>query len=96
MTIFTSIDPADIPYRAGQRVKVLRQEPGFTLVMRDLRPAHTVNPILVGFRKMEGADKAEDWVWGIDHGFNDPATPEQINHARRVLTRLANLERGTR
>jgi hypothetical protein len=51
------------------------------------------NPILVAFRKYNTAnpelDTAEGWLWGIENGHNDPATPEQIDHARRVLTKLA-------
>lgn len=56
-----------------------------------------VNPILVAFRlfvarhtgmRLPGA--AEDWL-----AFGDPAedgaTPEQLDHARKVLTRLATL-----
>ncbi len=46
------------------------------------------NPILALFRTCP-EDKAEDWVWGIDNGHNDPATPAQIVHARRVLTLLS-------
>jgi hypothetical protein len=59
----------------------------------DPRPEFDVvdNPILAAFRKYYPKDRPEDWVWGIDNGHNDPATPEQIDHARRVLERLARV-----
>lgn len=53
------------------------------------------SPILVAFRKFNAADPqldtAEGWLWGIENGHHDPATPEQLDHARRVLTKLAAL-----
>lgn len=63
--------------------------------------AHPANPVLVAFREygeagaalwletLNGYSSTYDYVDVVDDAI-DAATPEQIDHARRVLTRLAN------
>lgn len=61
-----------------------------------------VNPILEAFRadllpdSLATADAAMDWLTDLStldwSRLNFDPTPEQIDHARRVLTRLARME----
>ncbi len=54
--IFASIRSEDIPFRAGQQVKVhpvtMDGEP-WSIVIRDFEQTNEVNPILVAFREYE-------------------------------------------
>lgn len=59
--------------------------------------AHKPNSILVGFREhdwyyVEMRDEAALWILGlVNYATHGTASPEQIDHANRVLTRLARL-----
>ena len=63
---------------------------------------NVINPILVEFRRVHNLPHlkaagaswlARHWIlnWHIHREGHDDASPAHIEHARRVLTRLANL-----
>lgn len=100
MTIYASREAGDMAARCprGQAFCPCVED-------AEVLTTHSSNPMLVEFRDAietglyERNDLATLWVRLIDDGetFEDDvpgATPEQIDHARRVLTRLAALTKG--
>jgi hypothetical protein len=88
----------------GSRADAEREHPGAVVEWMPLAPAttHPHNPILVAFRDALATDLYESRsiasLWAdliesegrIEEPECSDATPEQIDHARRVLARLAN------
>lgn len=92
------------PHRAPLRCKYCRSDTGRSWY--EIPQTNPTNPILVAFRANSEAEwwelgfAAYDTFGGYDlwehpknrfHAFT-LATPEAVDHARRVLTRLANLK----
>lgn len=131
MTLYSSRNPRDLPWHAGQEIAVtyvsLDGEPG-SIVQRHYAQHNPPNPILTDFREhlktlLGGSDNAPSnaawWVellsdtmedtadgWkgfgrsGLDlaafYGFDYPnLTMDHVDHAIRVLTRLAALHTTT-
>jgi len=66
--IFASIRSEDIPFRAGQKVKVhhvtVNGEPG-SIVTRDFHQANKANPILVAFRERGDTEHPDPWYSAV-------------------------------
>lgn len=89
MTQFASIDHHDMPWRAGQKVETYSADP-YTMVVRPNFQRNPTNRYLADIR-WDFKSIEEELSLVESHTTRRCFSRDEIDHARKVLQRLANL-----